>query len=108
MSVILKIHILELFFFLITFLSEYLNSCKDKTVFRLSHDLRPIESKFYNRGLIRVLKVVPSMPKSGAVSGPLEVDAAGEAADHLAAVAAALLLGSTSPQCSSAAAPASA
>jgi len=48
------------------------------------------------------------MPKSGAVSGPLEVDAAGEAADHLAAAAAALLLGSTSPQCSSAAAPASA
>ena len=58
---------------------------------------------------MHILKVVPSKPESGAVPGLLEVDAVGEAADHLAAAAAAaLLLGSTSPQCSSAAAPASA
>ena len=60
---------------------------------------------------MRAMKLVPSTPESGAVSGPLEVGAAGRvaaAAAHPAAAAADLLLGWTSPRCSSAAAPASA
>ena len=51
---------------------------------------------------------LPFTPRSGAASSLLEVDAAAEPAVHLAAAAAVLLLDWTSPQCSSAAAPASA